>query len=57
MQVNLKDMAAGTIFVVIGGLFAASSLFDLDLGTAHARAWGCDLTEGYVQENAAYYSS
>ncbi len=30
---------------------------DLDVGTAHARAWGCDLTEGYVQENAAYYSS
>jgi hypothetical protein len=34
MQVNLKDVAAGTIFVVIGGLFAASSLFDLDLGNA-----------------------
>jgi hypothetical protein len=34
MQVNLKDVAAGTIFVVIGGLFAASSMFDLDLGNA-----------------------
>lgn len=34
MQLNLKDVAAGAIFVVIGGLFALSSLFDLDLGTA-----------------------
>jgi hypothetical protein len=34
MQVNLKDVAASTIFVVIGGLFAASALFDLELGTA-----------------------
>lgn len=30
---------------------------DLDLGEAEATAWGCDLTEGYVRENAAYYSS
>jgi glutamate N-acetyltransferase/amino-acid N-acetyltransferase len=29
----------------------------LGVGDAHARAWGCDLTEGYVHENAAYYSS
>ena len=27
---------------------------DLGLGTAAARAWGCDLTEGYVVENSAY---
>jgi glutamate N-acetyltransferase/amino-acid N-acetyltransferase len=30
---------------------------DLGMGEAEARAWGCDLTEGYVAENAAYYSS
>jgi glutamate N-acetyltransferase/amino-acid N-acetyltransferase len=30
---------------------------DLGLGTAAATAWGCDLTEGYVAENAAYVSS
>ncbi len=30
---------------------------DLGVGDASARAWGCDLTEGYVNENAAYYSS
>ncbi|MEJ2203019.1 MAG: bifunctional glutamate N-acetyltransferase/amino-acid acetyltransferase ArgJ [Gemmatimonadota bacterium] len=30
---------------------------DLGVGSASARAWGCDLTHGYVDENAAYYSS
>jgi glutamate N-acetyltransferase/amino-acid N-acetyltransferase len=29
----------------------------LGAGEATARAWGCDLTRGYVDENAAYYSS
>ncbi|MBU6366685.1 MAG: bifunctional glutamate N-acetyltransferase/amino-acid acetyltransferase ArgJ [Gemmatimonadetes bacterium] len=29
----------------------------LGVGTGEARAWGCDLTKGYVEENAAYYSS
>jgi glutamate N-acetyltransferase/amino-acid N-acetyltransferase len=27
---------------------------DLGLGNGSARAWGCDLTEGYVVENSAY---
>jgi glutamate N-acetyltransferase/amino-acid N-acetyltransferase len=27
---------------------------DLGMGSASARAWGCDLTEGYVVENSAY---
>jgi glutamate N-acetyltransferase / amino-acid N-acetyltransferase len=27
---------------------------DLGLGKARARVWGCDLTEGYVKENAYY---
>jgi glutamate N-acetyltransferase/amino-acid N-acetyltransferase len=32
---------------------------EIDLGVANgtARAFGCDLTKGYVEENAAYYSS
>jgi glutamate N-acetyltransferase/amino-acid N-acetyltransferase len=29
----------------------------LGVGDADARAWGCDLTKGYIEENAAYYSS
>jgi glutamate N-acetyltransferase/amino-acid N-acetyltransferase len=38
-----------------------ADVIDLDVslgaGTAEAVAYGCDLTAGYVQENAAYYSS
>jgi glutamate N-acetyltransferase/amino-acid N-acetyltransferase len=30
---------------------------DLGAGSAEAIAYGCDLTAGYVEENAAYYSS
>jgi glutamate N-acetyltransferase / amino-acid N-acetyltransferase len=30
---------------------------DLGVGPASARAYGCDLTQGYIDENAAYYSS
>lgn len=29
----------------------------LGVGTAEATAYGCDLTKGYVEENAAYYST
>jgi glutamate N-acetyltransferase/amino-acid N-acetyltransferase len=29
----------------------------LGMGTGAARAFGCDLSKGYVEENAAYYSS
>ena len=32
-------------------------VIDLGVGDATATAFGCDLTEGYVRENAAYYSS
>jgi len=30
---------------------------DLGLGLSSATAYGCDLTHGYIDENAAYYSS
>jgi glutamate N-acetyltransferase / amino-acid N-acetyltransferase len=30
---------------------------DLGMGPGRATAYGCDLTEGYIKENAAYYSS
>ena len=30
---------------------------DLGLGAGQATAYGCDFTEGYITENAAYYSS
>ena len=30
---------------------------ELGVGSGTARAYGCDLTHGYVDENAAYYSS
>lgn len=29
----------------------------LAVGSGEATAFGCDLTEGYIKENAAYYSS
>lgn len=29
----------------------------LGVGNAGATAYGCDLTKGYIEENAAYYSS
>jgi glutamate N-acetyltransferase/amino-acid N-acetyltransferase len=29
----------------------------LGVGSANATAYGCDLTSGYIEENAAYYSS
>jgi glutamate N-acetyltransferase/amino-acid N-acetyltransferase len=30
---------------------------DLGAGRASATAYGCDLSAGYIEENAAYYSS
>ena len=31
-----------------------SITIDLGIGAASARVWGCDLTEGYIKENAYY---
>jgi glutamate N-acetyltransferase / amino-acid N-acetyltransferase len=30
---------------------------DMGIGDGDATAYGCDLTHGYIDENAAYYSS
>ncbi len=30
---------------------------ELNVGAGSATAYGCDLSEGYVTENAAYFSS
>ena len=32
-------------------------VLDLGVGEEEATAFGCDLTEGYIRENASYYSS
>ncbi len=32
-------------------------LVNINIGNSNAIAYGCDLTEGYIKENAAYYSS
>ena len=32
-------------------------IVSLGVGSAEATAYGCDLTQGYIDENAAYYSS
>ena len=32
-------------------------MVSLGVGTAEATAYGCDLTQGYIDENASYYSS
>jgi glutamate N-acetyltransferase/amino-acid N-acetyltransferase len=32
-------------------------VINLGVGNAEATAWGCDLTAGYIEENASYYSS
>ena len=43
--------AAATVAAMMPGRFF------LGVGTGEATAYGCDLTAGYVEENAAYYSS
>ena len=39
------------------GVEAVDLEVSLGAGSATARAYGCDLTKGYIDENAAYYSS
>jgi glutamate N-acetyltransferase/amino-acid N-acetyltransferase len=42
-----KALAASSVDLVV----------DVHVGTATATAYGCDLSRGYIEENAAYYSS
>jgi glutamate N-acetyltransferase/amino-acid N-acetyltransferase len=45
---------------VVRATLAAESVdleVSLGVGSASATAYGCDLTKGYIEENAAYYSS
>ena len=42
-----KALAASSVDLVV----------DVHVGTAAATAYGCDLSRGYIEENAAYYSS
>ncbi len=39
------------------GVEAVDIEVSLGVGSASARTYGCDLTKGYIDENAAYYSS
>jgi hypothetical protein len=41
----------------VGVLAANGFEIALGVGSAEATAYGCDLTKGYVDENASYYSS
>jgi glutamate N-acetyltransferase/amino-acid N-acetyltransferase len=36
---------------------AVDLVVELGVGMASATAYGCDLSTGYITENAAYYSS
>jgi glutamate N-acetyltransferase/amino-acid N-acetyltransferase len=50
------DFDDATVRAALGREVVDLEVF-LGVGVATARAYGCDLTQGYVDENAAYYSS
>lgn len=66
---NLLDIALGDVTIVRGGVAAdydqaaakqamegpeVTVTVDMHLGEYSATAWGCDLTHGYIDENATY---
>jgi glutamate N-acetyltransferase/amino-acid N-acetyltransferase len=53
---NREDFDEAEIRNVLRGDHVEISA-DLNVGSGNATAYGCDLTEGYIKENAAYYSS
>jgi glutamate N-acetyltransferase/amino-acid N-acetyltransferase len=50
------DFDEATVRTALAG-DAVDIVVSLGVGDATATAWGCDLTKGYIDENAAYYSS
>ena len=63
-SITLPEPGFLRVLVVENTSFAPlpnAEVIDLDVslgvGTGSARAYGCDLTKGYIDENAAYYSS
>lgn len=50
------DYNEDEIRTILGGKSVEITI-DLAVGNAKATTYGCDLTEGYIEENAAYYSS
>ena len=54
MEIRHDKAAMGTVAACFR--IGRKSLL-LGLGAGQATAYGCDFTEGYITENAAYYSS
>ena len=50
------DFDEPTVRIALGGE-VVDLVVSLGVGDATATAWGCDLTKGYIEENAAYFSS
>ena len=53
---NKADFDEDALRKSLGGEKVAIKI-DLKVGNSSSKAYGCDLTQGYVEENAAYYSS
>ena len=45
---SVRELLSGEVVEIV---------VNLNLGDGSATAYGCDLTQGYIEENAAYYSS
>jgi len=45
---NVRKLLSGEIVHIV---------VNLNQGNFNARAYGCDFTQGYIEENAAYYPS
>jgi len=52
----LQDHETAVVRTALGSEIV-DIVVSLGVGDADATAYGCDLTQGYIDENAAYYSS